>query len=83
MRSWLSILAIITCILLIVGSFLTRDRLFRRSLLITGVAFLVVRLPRWLGQEAGPWTLALTIVCYSAIAVAWYQLMQQENARKR
>ena len=83
MRSWLSISAIIACILLIVGSLLTRDRLFRRALLITGVAFSIVRLQRWLGQEAGPWTLALTIICYSAMAVAWYQFMQQEKARKR
>ena len=83
MRSWLAISAIIVCILLIVGSLMTRDRLFRRSLLITGVAGLVMKVPRWLGQEAGPLTLALTIICFSAIAVAWYQLMQQEKAKKR
>ena len=80
--TWFMMSAIAVAILMIIGSFITRDRLFRRALRFIGVAGLVMNVPRLLEQGPNLWTLALFIVCASVAAVPLYQLLQREWSKR-
>jgi len=80
--TWFTMSAIAVAILMIIGSFIARDRLFGRALRFIGVAGVVMNIPRMLGQGPSLWTLGLFIVCAAVAAVPLYQLLRREGSTR-
>lgn len=81
--TWFTMSAIAVAILMIIGSFIARDRLFGRALRFIGLAGVVMNIPRMLGQGPNLWTLGLFIVCAAVAGVPLYRLLQRESSKRR